>query len=172
MGSKNEFGLTPLQQRFVQEYTKDFQGTAAAIRAGYSSTCAPQVASRLLGDPRVKMQIEAAQARHRRRCNVTEDMILEELARIALADLRDVVSISSDELQIKNDADGHVMQAVEIAPAARGGVRRSVKLHDKIKALELLARHFGMLNDKLSVNGEVSIPGLLAALKEREKQKE
>lgn len=43
-----ERGLTPKQQRFVQEYLKDLNGTQAAIRAGYSPRTANEQAARLL----------------------------------------------------------------------------------------------------------------------------
>ncbi|MBN5145921.1 terminase small subunit [Stenotrophomonas maltophilia] len=43
--------LTPKQQRFVQEYLKDQNGTQAAIRTGYSEKTAKQQGSRLLTEP-------------------------------------------------------------------------------------------------------------------------
>ena len=47
--------------------------------------------------------------------------------------------------------------------AALANVKQSVngveiKLHDKIKALELLGRHIGMFNDKLEVKATVENP--------------
>lgn len=50
--------LTPKQQRFIQKYTVDLNGTQAAIRAGYSPMTARSIASEKLaasggedGDP-------------------------------------------------------------------------------------------------------------------------
>jgi hypothetical protein len=45
--------LTPKQQRFVQEYLVDFNGAAAAIRAGYSKKTAKEIASENLTKPNV-----------------------------------------------------------------------------------------------------------------------
>lgn len=47
--------------------------------------------------------------------------------------------------------------------AALANVKQSangveIKLHDKIKALELLGRHIGMFNDKLEVKATVDNP--------------
>lgn len=40
--------LTPQQERFCQEYAVDYNGTNAAIRAGYAEKTAASQASRLL----------------------------------------------------------------------------------------------------------------------------
>jgi phage terminase small subunit len=46
--------LTPKQQRFIQEYTVDLNGTQAAIRAGYSPKTAWSIASENLQRPVVQ----------------------------------------------------------------------------------------------------------------------
>lgn len=48
-----EKALTKKKKTFVEEYLKDYNGTAAAIRAGYSEKSAAQQASRLLREPEV-----------------------------------------------------------------------------------------------------------------------
>ena len=45
--------LSPKARKFVTEYLKDFNGTQAAIRAGYSSTGAGVTANRLLKNPKI-----------------------------------------------------------------------------------------------------------------------
>jgi phage terminase small subunit len=51
--------INPKQLLFVQEYLKDFNGTQAAIRAGYSKKAAKQIASELLlGNGEVQKVIE------------------------------------------------------------------------------------------------------------------
>lgn len=50
--------LTPKQQRFVQEYAVDLNGTQAAIRAGYSPKTARSIASENLQRPVVKSAIK------------------------------------------------------------------------------------------------------------------
>lgn len=57
----------------------------------------------------------------------------------------------------------HVKDTRDLSPAARSlfaGAKQTkdgieVKLHSKEKAVELLARHLGMLNDKLEVKGDL-----------------
>lgn len=53
--------LTPRQKRFVEEYLRNGNGTAAAIAAGYSEKTAAGQASRLLKEPAVqeyRMELE------------------------------------------------------------------------------------------------------------------
>ena len=45
--------LNPQQQLFTREYVIDFNGTKAAVRAGYSEKTAASTASRLLRDPKI-----------------------------------------------------------------------------------------------------------------------
>ena len=54
--------LTPKQSAFVDEYLVDLNATQAAIRAGYSSKTASQIASGLLGRAHVAGAIAVARA--------------------------------------------------------------------------------------------------------------
>ena len=61
---KGEKALVPLanarRERFIEEYVKDGNGSAAAVRAGYSPTSAHVTASRLLSDDNVRQAVESA----------------------------------------------------------------------------------------------------------------
>jgi len=50
--------LSPKRQRFVDEYVVDFNGTQAAIRAGYAPKAANEQAARLLANASVKAAVE------------------------------------------------------------------------------------------------------------------
>jgi phage terminase small subunit len=50
--------LTPKQLKFITEYVKDFNGTQAAIRAGYAASGARTEAWRLLTNADIKSKIE------------------------------------------------------------------------------------------------------------------
>lgn len=50
--------LNPRQRKFVVEYLIDFNGTKAAIRAGYSESCAAQTAYELLSNPQILAAID------------------------------------------------------------------------------------------------------------------
>lgn len=51
--------LNPRQQRFVDQYIIDLNGTQAAIRAGYSPRTANEQASRLLAHASVRAAVDA-----------------------------------------------------------------------------------------------------------------
>lgn len=67
--------LTPKQAAFVAEYPKDFNATAAAIRAGYAPRSARQQAARLL----TKDDIQAALADIREEARTESILSLREL---------------------------------------------------------------------------------------------
>ena len=54
MAEKPEREISEKQKRFVREWLTDFNGTRAAVRAGYSEKSAAQTASRLMKDPAVQ----------------------------------------------------------------------------------------------------------------------
>lgn len=158
--------LPPMQDRFVDEWLIDFNGTQAAIRAGYSPKTAAAAAARLLRNVNIQAEIARRQKDLQRRTEISQDRVVKELARIAFADASDYACIET--LTYENE-DGTVSPVQIVSPkdtgalsddqrAAIAGIKQGangieIKLHDKIKALELLGRHIGMFNDKLSLSG-------------------
>jgi len=71
--------LTAKQSRFIDEYMKDLNGTQAVIRAGYSTKGADVQAVRLLGNARVKAEVEKRQAALAETHGVTLKSLLDEL---------------------------------------------------------------------------------------------
>jgi phage terminase small subunit len=53
--------LIPRHRRFVEEYVRDFNGTQAAIRVGYSERSAHVTASRLLSNAKVQQALSEKQ---------------------------------------------------------------------------------------------------------------
>lgn len=158
--------LTPKQIRFVDEYLVDFNATQAAIRAGYKAKTAHVMGAENLRKPKIAEEIARRQKDLQRRTEVTQDRVVKELARIAFANIADYVHVET-QTRTKDDGTETTYQIVMLSEtedlsadqrAALAAVKQSVngveiKLHDKIKALELLGRHIGMFNDKLSLSG-------------------
>ena len=84
-------GLTPKQQRFVQEYLIDLNATQAAIRAGYSKKTARQAGADNLSKPVIAGSIQAAQKKIGEGAGITAARVLTEIWNIATADPRDLV---------------------------------------------------------------------------------
>jgi len=146
--------LTPLQQRFVDEYPAVLNQTEAYRRAGGKAKghSAEQQASRMMRNREVKKAIDFALEELGKRSKVTADMVVNELRRIAFLDPRKVMSwgpkgvtfVASSRLT--EDEAACVTEASETITEAGGTIR--VKLADKLGALNTLARHLGMLGDK------------------------
>jgi phage terminase small subunit len=139
--------LNPRQRRFVAEYLVVGVGKTAAVRAGYAAGSAHVTASRLLAKPHVAAAIREGWTDQERRTGVTVDRVLLELARIAFSDLRRVADWDADRLTLKpadaiSDDDRAAMVAVSVAGKRVRRVR--VRLHDKHRALDALARHFNL----------------------------
>lgn len=146
--------LTAKQKLFVDEYLIDLNATQAAIRAGYSVKNADKIGSELLG--KTRECVDQALAERSRRTGISQDRVLQELARIALVNPLNVVDPESGEVRTDISPD----DAAAIAGVTRKfgkTVECSVRLHDKVKALELLGRHLGMYKDKLEVDGAVPV---------------
>lgn len=162
--------LTAKQIRFVDEYLVDFNGTQAAIRAGYSEKTAAATAARLLRNVNIQAEISRRQKDLQRRTEVTQERVVKELARVAFADATDYVQVETRiinrgevkvpiELAVhKETAELSADQRAAIASIKQGANGVEIKLHDKIKALELLGRHIGMFNDKIEVRATVANP--------------
>ena len=161
--------LTAKQIRFVDEYMVDFNATQAAIRAGYKAKTAHVIGAENLRKPKIAEEIARRQKDLQRRTEVTQDRVVKELARVAFADATDYACVET--LTYENE-DGTVSPVQIVSPkdtdtlsddqrAAIAGIKHGangieIKLHDKIKALELLGRHIGMFNDKLDIKATVT----------------
>ncbi len=149
--------LTAKQERFVQEYLIDLNATQAAIRAGYSTKTATEQGSRMLTNVNVRARIDEAMAERSRRLGVSQDRIVNELAKIAFINPADVVNF--DEARVKASAaqdDTAAILSVKVKKSFSDTgetVEREVKLNDKVKSLELLGKHIGMFKDKVEVSG-------------------
>lgn len=148
-----------LIKRFAAEYVRDLDAGAAYTRAGGTRhrQSAQVSGHRLMRDPAVQVAIRDAATRHLAEVEVTAARVIRELGRIAFADPAELVdvmgnyrnllelppavraSVASFELLVKNAAGGDGHQDVV----------HKVRLWDKNKALETLAKYFGLLIERV-----------------------
>jgi phage terminase small subunit len=158
--------LTVQQELFCQEYVVDFNGTQAAIRAHYSKKSAAMQASRLLTNDKVVQKVQELIAARSKRIEITADRVLEELGRIAFARMSDLATWSGTHVKLKDSSDlsddqlAAVLEVSETVTKDGGSLR--VKQHDKVKALELLGKHFKLYTNKLEVSGKLTLEDLVA----------
>lgn len=152
------------QNRFVQEYLIDLNATKAAIRAGYSKKTAEQIGYQLLQKTSVQGKIQKAMEARGARTQVTQDMIITELAIIGFSDLKNYLDVNDDTGAIKAKGfdqmpknSSRALESIQEDRAIKENAdgdsvtvydKVKFKLHDKVKSLELLGKHFGMFIDK------------------------
>ncbi|CAN5296826.1 hypothetical protein BH10PSE16_BH10PSE16_00980 [soil metagenome] len=88
-------GLTPKEERFVEEYLIDLNGTQAYKRVcpEVSDASAAVQASRLLIKPNVSVAVEKAKAERAARTGINADRALAEVWAVATADPRELVQV-------------------------------------------------------------------------------
>lgn len=139
-------GLTPKQQRFVEEYLVDLNATQAAIRAGYSAKTANEQGSQLLVKLSITEAIAAAKAKRSEKTEITAEWVLGRLF--------ENVERAMQNQPVK-DREGNETGEYTY----EGSVAN--------RALELLGKHVGLFGDKLTLSGDqanplrVSMPELL-----------
>lgn len=147
--------LTPKQKQFVAEYLVDLNATAAARRAGYSAKTADRIGPELLGKTCVSQAIQEAQIERQRRTQITQDMVIVELAKLGFFDIRKMFDKDGKPLDISQLDDdtaaalvGLDVQDVYDSDKDYVGFVKKYKMADKIRALELLGKHLGVFDSK------------------------
>lgn len=152
--------LSRKEAKFVAEYAVNDSPNQAAIAAGY------QGIGSLLKRPHVVKAIKQTLGKIMSKKKVTAERVIEEMAKIAFANIDDhiddeyriyaqkasrrkmaaVQSVTTDT-RIETNSEGKKIAEIE---------KVSLKMYDKQKALDSLARHFGLFNDKLELTGDLA----------------
>ncbi|MED5492685.1 MAG: terminase small subunit [Pseudomonadota bacterium] len=158
--------LTPKQRRFVDEYLIDLNATQAAIRAKYSKRTARQIGEENLSKPDIQAAIQRRMKAREKRTQITQDMVLKELAKIGFSDIRKAVRWGETMVRVADAEEGeddlvpyHGLALIDsteidndtaaaIAEVSQGRDGLKVKLHDKKGALVEIAKHLGMFTPK------------------------
>lgn len=161
--------MTDAQKRFCDEYLIDLNATRA-YKVAYprckKDETANAASSRMLRNVKVQEYISEKQQEIEKRTEITQDMIVKELAKIAFLDIR---KLYTENGQLKNIADmdsetAGAISSLETLEEYEGygnnrekiGDTQKVKLLDKTKALELLGRHLGMFKEKVTIDGNIN----------------
>lgn len=159
--------MTKKQKIFADEYLIDLNATRA-YRVAYPSVKKDETArangSRMLTNANVAKYISERMQERQQRTEVTQDMVVKELAAIAFARATDYAAVRGGTVCIKDTESLSDEQIRAIAGIKEGTSGIEIKLNDKEKALELLGRHLGMWNDKL----DIKTPAIDDSMKEME----
>lgn len=156
--------LTEKQKRFCDEYLIDLNATQAAIRAGYSNKTAYRTGSDNLIKPQIQIYLSEKLKEREKRTEITQDRVLQELSKIGFLDATGFVKIQNGRVFIESTDNLSPDQKAAIAGIKETQMGIEVKLHDKLKALELIGRHLGMFTDKVEHSGGVALNNPFAEL--------
>lgn len=177
--------LTAKQAKFVEEYLVDLNASAAARRAKYSAKTAFRAGQENMQKPAIQAAIQARRLELAKNI-ITPEEIIQEYAKIARTDIKDFLRFGTEKIQIgfDYDSDGNsrpvydYRQVVEARPSDEvdGTLISEVsisdkgtfkfKLHDKLNALEKIAKHLGMFVERSEVSHTVTIEQALKELDE------
>jgi len=149
-------GISDKDMIFIDEYLIDMDAKNAAIRAGYKPTTAAKASEWIRRDnptkPRVREELDRRLAERSRRCGVTADRVIAALAKVAFADISDIIDLDSGEFL--PDADKCDTSAIASVKVKRtlNGTEREIRMADRNKALELLGKHLGMFAENAKGN--------------------
>ena len=151
----------PQHERFAREYVKDFNGTQSALKAGYAKSSAHVQASRLIRIDNVKQRIEELNEPKGDVPGMSPEEILLELDAIGRSRVKDYIDLDTGELrgqlnELPDDVQAAIGTSFERkwdadANGGEGGWAYKVKLYDKLKALDMHARHRGMFVEQIKI---------------------
>ncbi|HEX4194529.1 MAG TPA: terminase small subunit [Stellaceae bacterium] len=149
--------------RFVREYVRDRDGTAAAARAVFPRHNAPYWAAMTLRRPEVQAAIYDELGRRAAENGASAPRIIAEVTRLAFSDPGRIARWSPEGIELIHsvdltDDDRVAVKRLSLRPLRGEGKRaQRFEMHDKLGALALLARitdmitrepgrpHFGIL---------------------------
>jgi len=148
--------LTAKQELFCKEYIIDFNGTQAAIRAGYSENTANVIASENLSKPYIQAYLKKIMQDRADRLNITADNVVQELAKIGFMTIDELFDdyVNVINPTMLSDKAKAAVSSVKVTKRTYGKDANEteeetteLKLWDKGKALVELGRHLGIFSE-------------------------
>ena len=138
--------LTTQQMKFVEMYLASGHAQKSALAAGYSEKSAKN-GYRILKLPAVEAVVRRRQEEIALE-TVDVDKVLRELGNIAFADAADYVAVEEGRICVKDTGVLPLEKRAAIAFVKEGTKGVEVKLHDKLRALEILGKAAGLFSER------------------------
>ena len=139
-------------ERFCREYVIDLNATQAYTRAGYSPNGAGQSAEKLLRNPEIVARIAELQADVCRKLEITQEMVVAELAKLGFSNMRDYLDDDGGLSMPLDDRAKMAAVSEYVTESTPLGKKTRFKLVDKRGPLVDLGKHIGMWPQKSEVN--------------------
>lgn len=151
--------FTARQQAFIDHYCAEKNATAAAIKAGYSEKTARAIGSRLLTDVDIRDEIDRRLFEEAEKLQITAERIRSNLYDIANGSVAHFIKIQDDGTPVVDFSGMTPQTAAALASVTveefkdgrsdKREVRRiKFAMADRVKANELLGRHFGLFTEQ------------------------
>lgn len=134
--------MTNKQKRFCEEYIVDMNATEAAKRAGYSEKTAYSIGNENLNKPEIQNYIQ----------ELTDQMKAD-----SIASAEEVLQYLTSVLRGDEMDEAIVTESVGDGMSEARRMNKKVNARDKIKAAELLAKRYGLLTEKVNVDGNGTV---------------
>ena len=144
-------GLTDKQKHFCMLYVGEcqFNASKAAEMAGYSENTSRTIGSKLLTNIDIQTYINELKADLGKRIGITSEMIAREYALIGFSKMSDFIDDENDVKNIKQigEEKSKIISSLKKTVNTFDGGEKitiEIKLHDKISALDKLAKMIGV----------------------------
>jgi len=148
--------LNDRQEMFCKEYVVDFNGTQAAIRAGYSKNTANEQAAQNLTKLSIQARIKELIHERSEEVGITGKRIIDEFAKIAFSS---IAHLHNTWISLKefNDLTEDEKASIESIKTRTRTIKENdgdveieeiqIKLYDKQRALENLGKYIGIYKE-------------------------
>lgn len=149
---KTGIEITDKQKRFCEEYIFDFNGSRAAIAAGYSKDTSRSIASELLTKPNIQAYIKGLQSDLERTSGISRMKVLREHEKLAFSSIAHLHNTWMERKDFDKLTDEQKACIAEISTQTRqimvGDIPAEIefvkiKLYDKQKALDSISKMLG-----------------------------
>lgn len=143
--------ISAKKKRLVDEYLKDLHQYNAYIRAGFKSreSVGRLAARKMFSHPHIQAAISQRMRELTRRCEVTAERVLKEIAAIGYSNLQDFCSWDDRRIKLKKSEEltREQMSCIsEVIEQVNNTGFRSIRIktHSKMNALQMLAKYVGL----------------------------
>ena len=142
--------LTAKQKRFCEEYLVDLNGSAAAIRSGYSKDTSAVIACENLIKPKIAEYIAHLKKKRSEKVEVTSNEVLRRLRDFAMGDITRTMTLTIDEFEDLPDEVRLCISKFKTFTRSYEVDEETIKettvelwFVDKLKAWDMISKHIG-----------------------------
>ena len=152
--------LTPKQRAFCEQYLILGDAKKAALEVGYAQGTASVAKTALLDNPNIGRAIGILMKERSQKTMIEACHVLEELGVLGFFNVKELFDELGNlkEVPVMSDSCGHAISSITQKVDATLNISTTIKLHNKLPALQMLAQHLGMLIDRKELTGKDGAP--------------